>query len=388
MAIRNIREFMSLEASAGILLFTTALLALFIDNSPLASYYETFFHTPLSVSLGNFKLEKPLLLWINDGFMTIFFLLVGLEIKRELIEGELNTISKVVLPMIAAVGGMAIPAAIYLGINWHDPLALKGWAIPVATDTAFSLAILSLLGKRIPDSLRMFLTALAIFDDIGAIIVMAVFYTARISLLMLLLALLLVCILMLLNCSNVQALGAYSIVGLLLWLCVLQSGVHATLAGIVIAMTIPLNTKKGAVESPLHILEQKLHPWVAFGILPLFAFANAGVSLTGLELQHLVSTIPLAIACGLFFGKQIGIWTATMLGVKCGVSRLPANMTPLGLYGLSLVAGVGFTMSLFIGTLAFHSLAPFAAFVRIGVIIGSFFSGILGYFVLRYAYTS
>src|SRR3990167_11405737 len=229
MAIRSIREFINLEASAGIILFVTAVLALFIDNSPLASYYEAFFHADLSVSLANFKLEKPLLLWINDGFMTIFFLLVGLEIKRELVVGELNSISKAMLPLIAAVGGMAIPAAIYLGINFHDPFALKGWAIPTATDTAFSLAILSLLHKRIPESLKIFLTALAIFDDIGAIVIMAIFYSSRISLVMLLCATVLVCLLMLLNYWRVQKLSPYGLVGLLLWLCVLKSGVHATL---------------------------------------------------------------------------------------------------------------------------------------------------------------
>lgn len=386
MAIRSIREFISLEASAGIILFTTALLALFIDNSPLALYYEAFFHTKFSVSLGDFKLEKPLLLWVNDGFMTIFFVLVGLEIKRELMVGELNSISKALLPLIAAIGGMAIPAAIYLGMNSHDPLALKGWAIPTATDTAFSLGILSLLGKRIPDSLKIFLTALAIFDDIGAIIIMAVFYTSRISLVMLLCAVVLVSILILLNYWNVQQISVYGFVGIILWLCVLKSGVHATLAGIIIAMTIPIKKTKNSTESPLHILERKLHPWVAFGILPLFAFANAGVSFKGVAMPHLFTAIPLGIACGLFFGKQIGIWVATMIGVKCGVSRLPAAMSPLSLYGLSLVAGVGFTMSLFIGTLAFHSVAPYAAFVRMGVIFGSFFSGVLGYFVLRYAY--
>jgi NhaA family Na+:H+ antiporter len=386
MALRSIREFIKLEASAGIILFLTAVLALFVDNSPLASYYEAFFHINFSISFADFKLEKPLLSWINEGFMTVFFILVGLEIKREIVVGELNTISKAMLPLIAAVGGMAVPAAIYLGINLHDPHALKGWAIPTATDTAFSLAILSLLGKRIPDSLKIFLTALAIFDDIGAILIMAIFYTSRISLVMLLCAFVLVCILMLLNYWNVQQISLYGLVGILLWLCVLKSGVHATLAGIVIAMTIPIKKTKSIAEPPLHILERKLHPWVAFGILPLFAFANAGVSFHGLSMHHLFSVIPIGIACGLFFGKQTGIWLATMIGVKCGISRLPANMSPLSLYGLSLVAGVGFTMSLFIGTLAFHSIAPYAAFVRMGVIFGSLFSGFFGYFVLRYAY--
>jgi NhaA family Na+:H+ antiporter len=386
MAMRPIREFISLEAISGILLFSTAVLALFIDNSSFASYYESFFQIKLSFSVGDFILEKPLLQWINDGFMTLFFLLVGLEIKRELVEGELNSLSKASLPLIAAAGGMLLPALFYFLVCGHDPVARKGWAIPMATDTAFSLGILSLLGKRIPDSLKIFLTALAIFDDIGAIIVMAIFYTSRISVVMLLCALLFICILMLLNLSRVQRLGPYGLVGLLLWLCLLQSGVHATLAGIIIAMTIPIRKTKNELRSPLHWLEYKLHRLVAFGVLPLFAFANAGVSLNGLTFSHLWLPIPLGIACGLFFGKQFGIWLATMCGVKLGVSRLPAQVTPLSLYGLSLVAGVGFTMSLFIGTLAFHSVAPYAAFVRMGVIFGSFFSGILGYLVLRYAY--
>lgn len=386
MALKIIRKFINLEAIAGIILFSTALLALFVDNSPLAAHYEAFFQTKLSISWTDFKLEKPLLLWINDGFMTVFFLLIGLEIKRELIEGELNSFSKAMLPFIAAIGGMVVPAAIYLALNWGDGHALKGWAIPTATDTAFSLGIISLLGKRVPDSLKIFLTTLAIFDDIGAIIVMAIFYTSHISMLMLLVAFVLICVLFALNYFNVRELSIYGLVGGLLWLCMLKSGVHATLAGIILAMAIPINQLKSEEKSPLLYLEHKLHPWVAFGILPLFAFANAGVSFHGLSLHHLVSPVPLGITCGLFLGKQLGVWSATMLGVKCGLSKLPTRVSPLGLYGLSLAAGVGFTMSLFIGTLAFHSVAPYAAYVRMGVICGSFLSGILGYWILRYAY--
>src|SRR3990167_6729570 len=386
MALRLIRQFIKLEASAGVILFLTAALAILVDNSSFSAGYQSFFNLKISFSIGQFKLEKPLLLWVNDGFMALFFLLVGLEIKREMMEGELNSVSKATLPLIAAVGGMVVPSFIYLCLNWHNPHALKGWAIPTATDTAFSLGISYLLGNRIPVSLKIFLTALAIFDDIGAIIVMAVFYTSHVSLLMLLCALMLVCLLLLFNYMNVRQLGAYFIVGVVLWLCVLKSGVHATLAGIILAFTIPIKRARAEDKSPLHLLEHKLHPWVAFGILPLFAFANAGVSFSGLTWEHFFQAIPLGIACGLFFGKQIGIWTTTMLSVRFGISPLPKHLTPLGLYGMSLIAGVGFTMSLFIGTLAFHSVPPYAAYVRMGVIFGSIFSGLLGYWILRVAY--
>lgn len=387
-----IREFIKLEASAGIILFVTAMLALIIDNTPWASYYTQFFHMPISFSVGYLKLSKPLLLWVNDGFMAVFFLLVGLEIKREMLEGELNSVSKAMLPAIAAVGGMLIPAVIYLYINMHDPVAFKGWAIPVATDTAFSLAILALLGKRIPVNLKIFLTALAIFDDIGAIIVMAIFYSGSISWLLLFFALILVGVLLLFNYYNVKSLGAYFLVGFILWLCVLKSGVHATLAGIILAFTIPLKNShknKNAAhdgKSPLRLLEEKLHPWVAFGILPLFAFANAGVSFAGVTVYHFFAPVPLGIAVALFLGKQVGIWGSTMLAVRAGIGRLPQEVTSFGLYGMSLTAGVGFTMSLFIGTLAFHSTGNYAAFVRMGVIFGSFISGFCGYWVLRMAY--
>lgn len=385
MSLRLIREFIKLESSAGIVLFATALLAMIIDNSPFSLYYQSFFHLNVSFSIGQFTLEKPVLHWINDGLMSLFFLLVGLEIKREMIEGELNSFSKMVLPLIAAIGGMLIPSLVYLYINWGDSVALRGWAIPTATDTAFSLAILTLLGNRIPVNLKIFLTALAIFDDIGAIVVMAIFYTTHISVLLLFCVMVLVSILMLFNHYNVRQLFAYFIVGGLLWLCVLKSGVHATMAGIILALTIPMkSTDKD--KSPLHKLEHHLHPWVAFCILPIFAFANAGVSFAGITWHHVFQPIPMGIAFGLFFGKQIGIWLATMLGVRLGMSPLPRDVTPLGLYGMSLIAGVGFTMSLFIGALAFHSITVYAAFVRMGVILGSMLSGMLGYWVLRWAY--
>lgn len=386
MPFRLFREFIKLEASGGIILFVTAMLALVIDNTNWAGYYESFFNLKLSVSVGLFTLSKPLLLWINDGFMAVFFLLVGLEMKREMIEGELNSLSKAALPGIAAFGGMFFPAIIYLYFNYHDAVAFKGWAIPTATDIAFSLGILSLLGSRIPVSLKIFLTALAIFDDIGAIIIIAVFYTSHISMPLLLCSAVMLCLLVLLNRFNVQRLGPYFVVGVILWVCVLKSGIHATLAGIVLAFAIPIKNKKNPSESPLRLLEHKLHPWVAFGILPIFAFANAGVPFEGLTWSHVVAPIPLGISLGLFFGKQIGIWSMTMLGVQCGVAQLPSGITKLGLYGISLIAGVGFTMSLFIGTLAFPSSASHAIYVRIGVIVGSLLAGFLGYLVLRLAY--
>lgn len=384
MPIRRFREFIKLESSGGIILFCAAVLALIIDNTPLHVYYKAFFHLPLSFRLGEFQLEKPLLLWINDGFMAIFFLLVGLEIKREIIEGELSTFSKSVLPAVAAVGGMVVPAAFYIACNHHDSYALQGWAIPAATDIAFSLGILALLGSRIPLALKVFLTALAIIDDIGAIVVIAIFYTKNISFMMLFIAVCLIIILILMNYFSVMHMAAYIIVGAALWICVLKSGVHATLAGIIVALAIPMYDCEKSNYSPLKSMEHTLHPWVAFGILPIFAFANAGVSFHGLQLDQLFSSIPMGIAGGLFIGKQLGIWGFTMLVVKLGWVKLPRGISSLGIYGIGLVAGVGFTMSLFIGSLAFgEANAQFAAYVRFGVLVGSVLSGILGYVVLH-----
>lgn len=381
---RTIREFIQLETSGGIILFAAAVLALIISNTPLEFYYHAFFNLPMAVTLGTLKLSKPLLLWVNDGLMSIFFLLVGLEIKRELFEGELSSFKKASLPAMAAVGGMVGPALVYVLFNVGDPVALQGWAIPAATDIAFSLGILAILGSRIPVSLKIFLTALAIFDDIGAIVIIAIFYTKDISVTLLLAAAGLIIVLLLLNRFRVMRFTPYVIVGIVLWLCVLKSGVHATLAGIVLAFCIPLRDNRYKDVSPVRILEHKLHPWVAFGVLPIFAFANSGVSFTGLTIDHFLHPIPLGIACGLFFGKQIGIWLASYLSILTGFAKMPKKANYLGIYGISLVAGVGFTMSLFIGTLAFGSQGgDYAALVRIGVIIGSFCAGLLGYLILR-----
>ena len=384
MPVKYLREFIRLESSAGIILFGTALLALIIDNSPLSHLYQTFFSMPFVVQLGALKISKPLLLWVNDGFMTIFFLLVGLEIKRELLEGELKSVSRAALPAIAAIGGMVLPAALYIYFNWGHTVNLRGWAIPTATDIAFSLGVLSLLGSRISPSLKIFLTALAIFDDIGAIVIIAIFYTRQISLILLFLALGLLIVLFILNRLKVTHIGAYFIVGVILWVCVLKSGVHATLSGILLAFAIPLRDPKRPRFSPLRNLEKKLHPWVAFGILPLFAFANAGVSFKGVSFQDFLTPIPLGIALGLFAGKQFGIWGASMLGIKCGFARMPRGASATGLYGISLVAGIGFTMSLFIGGLAFGEAGgTYPAMVRMGVIAGSLISGVAGYLLLR-----
>lgn len=374
MPLRFILKFIKLESSAGIILFFSAALAMIFCNTPLDKYYEIF------------KTSKPIILLINDGCMSIFFLLVGLEIKRELLEGELNSFSKAVLPAIASIGGMIAPAVIYLFFNRHDFIALKGWAIPTATDIAFSLGILSLLGKRIPTSLKVFLMALAIFDDLGAIIIIATFYTSNIHYLALFCVLFFVVILLILNYLNVKRISIFCIIGFLLWICILKSGIHATIAGVILAMFIPAKNLKGTQKSPLQFLEHALHPWVAFCILPLFAFANAGVSFSSETLHHLFLPIPMGIATGLLFGKMIGIYSSTLLAVKFKISSLPKKITRLGLCGISLIAGVGFTMSLFIGGLAFGSEAGYAELVRIGVLMGSILSGLLGYFILHRVY--
>ena len=385
MSIANIREFLRHEATAGLLLMATAALALILDNSPLAHIYDALLLTPMVVQIGQFAIDKPLLLWINDGLMAVFFLLVGLEIKREALEGELSSLSQIALPGIAAVGGMLVPALIYLLVNRNNPELLNGWAIPAATDIAFALGVLALLGSRVPVALKVFLLALAIIDDLGAIVIIAVYYTADLSLAALAIAGIGGLALILLNRLGVTRLAPYILIGIVMWAGVLKSGVHATLAGVVMAMAIPLrSTAPGEREPPLKRLEHALHPWVAFGVLPAFAFANAGVSLAGLSLGSFLEPLPLGILLGLFLGKQVGVLGFVWLGVRAGFCRLPAGVTWLQLYGVSLLAGIGFTMSLFIGTLAFED-ASFSAGIRIGVLGGSILSAGLGYLVLRLA---
>lgn len=387
MAISYIRRFIQLESAGGILLFATAILALILDNSPFSGIYESILNMNVSFHIGQIGLSKPLILWINEGLMAIFFLSVGLEIKRELVVGELNSISKVSLPIIAAIGGMALPALIYIVINGGDAVSFNGWAIPTATDIAFSLGVLSLLGKRVPLSIKTFLTAIAIFDDIGAILIIAAYYTYEISVLGLSLAGLCLVLLYWMNRFHVRRQEAYFIVGIVLWVCVLKSGVHATLAGVAVALAIPMTDPRDPTKSPLLQLEKRLVPWVAFLVLPIFAFANAGVSFSGLELSDLLLPLPLGIALGLFVGKTIGIMVASWLGVKSKLARMPTGANWLSILGVSAVCGIGFTMSLFIGALAFSGFASeTAALIRIGVLTGSICSGMLGYYILTRAY--
>jgi len=384
MPIATIREFLRLEAAAGIVLVLSAVLALVMANTFLAPFYRVFLDVPVVVQVGALVLAKPLLLWVNDGLMAIFFFLVGLEIKREVLQGELSSWSQASLPGFAAIGGMAAPALIFVLINLGDPQTLRGWAIPAATDIAFALGVLALLGSRVPAALKIFLLALAIMDDLGAIVIIAVFYTADMSLTSLGLAAVGIVILACFNIFGVMRLGAYLLVGLAVWVCVLKSGVHATLAGVAVAFFIPLRAKTEDGESPLEHLEHALHPWVAFAILPFFAFANAGVSLEGLTFASLLAPVPLGIAAGLFIGKQIGVFGLSYGAVRLGLAKLPQGVSWLQIYGLSFLTGIGFTMSLFIGTLAYDDL-EYATGVRLGVLLGSLVSGVGGYLLLRFS---
>ncbi|MFZ4808804.1 MAG: Na+/H+ antiporter NhaA [Hyphomicrobiaceae bacterium] len=372
------------EAAGGVILLMAAALALAVSNSPLSPLYDAFLDVPLTVKLGTLGVDKPLLLWINDGLMAIFFFLVGLEIKRELLAGDLASFDRAVMPALAALGGMAAPAAIYVALNANNPAALKGWAIPSATDIAFAVGLLAVLGSRVPAALKVFLLALAIIDDLGAIVIIAVFYTADLSQLALALAGAGTVVLVVLNRRGVASLAPYLLVGLFIWLCVLKSGVHATLAGVIVALAVPLYISGDPAASPLRETERKLHPWVAFGVLPLFAFANAGVSLSGFTPDKLLASIPLGITLGLLIGKPLGIVASVWLAVKLGIGAKPEGGSWLQLTGVGFVAGIGFTMSLFIGLLAFPD-PSYAADVRIGVLAGSLLSATAGYLILRLA---
>jgi NhaA family Na+:H+ antiporter len=382
--LHALRAFVALESAGGILLALAALLALAVANSPLALYYDAFLDTPVEVRAGTLLIAKPLLLWINDGLMALFFLVVGLEIKREVLEGELSDARQVLLPAVAAVGGMAVPAAIYATINAGNSVALAGWAIPAATDIAFALGVLSLLGKRVPVGLKMFLLTLAILDDLGAIVIIAIFYARDLAPLSLGVAAAALLVLFALNRAGVVRLAPYLFVGLILWVSVLKSGVHATLAGVALAFFIPLRKGDPSSGSPLRRLENDLHPLVAFAILPLFAFANAGVSLAGVGFATLVGAVPLGIAAGLLFGKPIGVLTATWVVVRFGGARLPQGADWHAMLGVSVLCGIGFTMSLFIASLAFEGASSeYAVQTRLGVLSGSLASAILGFAILR-----
>jgi Na+:H+ antiporter, NhaA family len=376
-----LRYLLDNEASGGLVLMAAAALALIVANSPVAPAYFGALHAylgPLSV-----------LHWINDALMALFFLLVGLEIKREILDGQLSSWSRRALPGIAAAGGMAVPALIYVTFNWSDPNTLRGWAIPSATDIAFTLGVLSLLGPRVPTSLKVFLTALAIIDDLGAVAIIAVFYTGDLSLLDLGLAAVIIAVLAGLNRGGVARLWPYLLLGVVLWFFVLRSGVHATIAGVVLALTIPLQASPGRPDdmagSPLHRLEHGLHHWVAFGVVPVFGFANAGVSLAGLTTDTLLDHLTLGVAVGLVLGKLIGVFGSAALTIRLGLADLPMGASWLQLVGVSLLCGIGFTMSLFIGLLAFANDPVLQDEVKIGILCGSSLAGLLGWAVLRIA---
>ncbi|MGP0012568.1 MULTISPECIES: Na+/H+ antiporter NhaA [Pseudomonas] len=375
-------RFFQLEAASGLLLIAAAALALIINNSPLSHLYAGLLDVPVVAQVGALQIAKPLLLWINDGLMALFFLLIGLEVKRELLEGHLSKPSQVVLPGAAAIGGMVVPALIYWFLNRDNPAALGGWAIPMATDIAFALGVLALLGKRVPVSLKLFLMTLAIIDDLGAIIVIAIFYSHELSTLSLALAGACLVALIAMNRLGVVKLGPYMVIGLILWVCVLKSGVHATLAGVTLAFCIPLRTHN-AEASPLLSLEHALHPWVAFGILPLFAFANAGVSLAGVNLESFTHPVPMGIAAGLLIGKTVGVFGLTWLAVRAGIAALPHGANWGQLLGVAILCGIGFTMSLFVGSLAFiPGSSDYAGMDRMGILTGSILAAVIGYAVM------
>lgn len=378
-------RFFQLEAASGLLLIAAAALALIINNSPLSSFYSSFLEVPVAVQIGALQIAKPSLLWINDGLMALFFLLIGLEVKRELLDGHLSKPSQVVLPGAAAIGGMVVPALIYWALNKDNPAALGGWAIPMATDIAFALGVLALLGKRVPVSLKLFLMTLAIIDDLGAIIVIAIFYSGELSSASLAGAGACLVALIAMNRLGVVKLGPYLIIGLILWVCVLKSGVHATLAGVTLAFCIPLRTKN-AEPSPLLGLEHALHPWVAYGILPLFAFANAGVSLAGVNLESFTHHVPMGIAAGLLVGKTVGVFGLTWLAVKTGLATLPTGANWGQVMGVAILCGIGFTMSLFVGSLAFlPGSSEYAGMDRMGILTGSILAALIGYAVTAMA---
>ncbi|WP_459859700.1 Na+/H+ antiporter NhaA [Dongia sp. agr-C8] len=385
MPLQALRDFVRLESAGGILLLIAAALALMISNSPLAWLYEGLLELDLGVTLGTFTFQKTLIHWVNDGLMAVFFFLVGLEIKREVLEGELSSARQVALPGLCALGGMAMPALVYLAFNWSTPENHAGWAIPAATDIAFAVGVMALLGGRIPEGLKIFLLALAIIDDLGAIVIIAIFYTADLSLISLGLAAVGILGLAVLNRLGVLKLAPYVLVGIFIWICVLKSGVHATLAGVALAFAIPLKVQGPRELAPLRRCEHALHPWVTFGIMPVFAFANAGVPLGGgIGLAAFLQPIGLGIAGGLFIGKQLGVMLVAALGVALGLFRLPERVTWAQMYGASVLTGIGFTMSLFIGTLAFNGPES-AATLRLGVLTGSIASAVFGYLVLRLA---
>jgi len=373
---------MRLESAGGVLLLAAAVLAMLVANSPLANLYNALLETPVAIRVGALSIDKPLLLWVNDGLMAVFFFLVGLEIKREVMEGELSSFSQVVLPGMGALGGMAVPAAIYAWMNWGDPVAMDGWAIPVATDIAFALALLSVFGTRVPVSLKVFLLTLAIFDDLAAIVIIALFYSGDLSISALLGGAMALFLAIAMNRLGVTRTSSYILLGVVLWIAVIKSGVHATLAGVLIALCVPMRDAQG--ESPLRNLEHDLHGPVAFAILPVFAFANAGLSLAGISIADLTHPVTVGIASGLLIGKPVGILTFVWLAISLKIAELPKNVNWTQVLGVAFACGIGFTMSLFIAGLAFeHGSGDYFAGDRPGILAGSILSAVVAYALLH-----
>ncbi|QIM61855.1 Na(+)/H(+) antiporter NhaA [Pasteurellaceae bacterium Orientalotternb1] len=380
----KINNFFKLEAASGILLLLFATIAIIWANTPFRDYYFDFLELPVSIQVGLFSIHKPLIMWVNDGFMAVFFVLVGLEVKRELLVGALSSYQRAIFPAIGAIGGMVVPALIYWAINADIPEHHAGWAIPMATDIAFALGILALLGKRVPFALKIFLLALAIIDDLGAIVVIAIFFSSDLSTTALLSAAIAITILIVLNRMKVIAPCAYIIVGLILWASVLKSGVHATLAGVIIGFCVPLKGKNG--EEPLHDFEHMLAPWCSFIILPLFAFCNAGVTLSGMGLSSFTSPLTLGVAFGLVIGKTLGVFSFSYFAVKLGIAKLSEGINFKQIFAISVLCGIGFTMSMFLAGLAFggeETDGKFMSLARLGILMGSFISAIAGYFLLK-----
>lgn len=382
--IKTIQHFLKLEAASGVLLLLFASLAIILANTPFSDHYFDFLQMPVIVQIGTFSIDKPLLMWVNDGFMAVFFILVGMEVKREMFEGSLSSYQKAIFPAIAALGGMVVPALVYWLVNQEYPEFHKGWAIPMATDIAFALGIVALLGKRVPLALKVFLLALAIIDDLGAIVVIAIFFSHEMSMQALIFAAITIAILIALNRFKVTALCAYMVVGIILWASVLKSGVHATLAGVIIGFCIPLNGENG--RKPLHQFEHLLAPWCSFLILPLFAFSNAGVSLFGVGVEQLSSPLPLGIALGLIVGKPVGVFLFSYLSVLLRIAKLPEGINFRQIFAIAVLCGIGFTMSMFLAGLAFGGDSAdesVTALARLGILLGSSVSAVAGYLLLK-----
>jgi NhaA family Na+:H+ antiporter len=380
----HVAAFMKMEAAGGVLLVVAMGLALVLENSPLTSFYDSLLMIVGEVRIGEFSIEKPLVIWVNDLWMAIFFFLVGLEIKSELIAGHLSDRSRLVLPLLGALGGMLVPALVYIALNRHDPDSLYGWAIPMATDIAFALGVLSLLGSRVPIGARIFLMTLAIIDDLGAIIVIALFYTANLSTLSLSLAGLTIATMVFMNIRGVRNTMAYILAGMLLWICVLKSGVHATLAGVITALCIPWEGRDTSDDEPVNRLIDALHPWVVFGILPAFAFVNTGINFASVAGENLLDSVPVGIFLGLFIGKQVGVFSFAWLGIRLGLARLPTGVRTPHLYGVAVLCGIGFTMSLFIGGLALEEGGVGNSGAnRLAILGASLMSAAVGYLIFR-----